>query len=131
MTIKLTQRHNEARLAGSLSDLDLGPNKAKLRLYGGTRPANAATAPGTDMLVEIELTKPSGTIANGMLSLTQNANGLIAVTGQATWARFVNGNGDTCFDADAGKGTGAWEVQLANDQLYAGGEARLVSAVLG
>lgn len=131
MTIKLVTRHQAARNAGSLSDLDLGPNKARMRIYGGTRPANPTDAPGSSMLVEIELTKPSGTITNGVLNLTQSANGIIAVTGQATWARFVNGNGDTCFDADAGQGSGAWEVQLSQSQLYAGGEVALVSAALG
>lgn len=131
MTIAITQAHNEARLEGTRSFLDQGAASAKVRIYGGVRPATPNDAPGSAMLVEIELTKPCGTVAAGVLTLTQQADGLIAETGVATWARFVNGNGATAFDCDAGEGAGAWELQLAQAQLYAGGAARIVSAVLG
>ena len=129
--ITITQRHNEARLQGSLDDLNRGAGNPAVRVYGGVRPAQASGVPTSAMLVEIPLTKPAGVIANGVLTLTQDVNGLIANTGVATWARFVDGDGETCFDADAGEGDGPWEVQLAKEQLYAGGEARIVSAILG
>lgn len=131
MTIAITQALNEARLQGTVAYLDSGTNNAKVLIFGGTRPATPNDAPGSTALVEIELTKPCGTVAAGVLTLTQQADGLIAETGVATWARFVNGNGATAFDCDAGKGAGAWELQLAQAQLYAGGAARIVSAVLG
>lgn len=131
MTITITQAHNNARLAGTLAYLDTGASTARLRIYGGTRPASPTTAPGSAMLVEIPLTKPAGTVAGGVLSLTQSANGMVEQSGVATWARAVNGNGDPVFDADAGQGPGAWEVVLAQAQLYAGGEVALTSATLG
>lgn len=131
MTITITVAHNEYRLVGSLQHLNAGEGNPAIRIYGGERPAQASQTPTSAMLVEIPLTKPAGTVANGLLNLTQETNGLIMNTGIATWARFVNGDGATCFDASAGEGEGAWEVQLAKAQLYAGGEARLVAAVLG
>ena len=130
MTIAITLEHNEARLAGTLAFLDAGPEPARLRIYGGTRPATPIEAPAGDFLVEIALTKPAGTIADGALTLTAVEDGLIQRSGIATWARFLNGEGASAFDADAGEGPGPWEVQLVTTQLYAGGNATLVSAVL-
>ena len=131
MTLALTTKHANARHAGSIADLDTGTGNAGVRIYGGTRPATPDDVPSSAMLVQISLTKPCGTVADGLLTLTQLEDSLITETGTATWARFVDGNGATCFDCDAGQGAGAWEVQLAQATLYAGGDARIVSAVLG
>lgn len=131
MTIVLATKHANARHTGSVADLDTGTGNAAVRIYGGVRPATPATAPSSAMLVQIGLTKPCGTVADGLLTLTQLDDGLIAETGTATWARVVDGNGATAFDCDAGQGAGAWEVQLVQANLFAGGNARIVSAVLG
>ena len=131
MTLVVTTRHANARHVGSVTDLDTGTGNAAVRIYGGTRPATPDTVPSSAMLVQISLTKPCGTVANGLLTLTQLEDGLIGETGIATWARIVNGDGLTAFDVDAGQGVGAWEVQLAQSQLYAGGDARIITAVLG
>lgn len=131
MTISITPAHNDARLTGTLAFLDTGTGNAAVRLYGGTRPATAVDAPSSAMLVQIGLTKPAGTVSAGLLTLTQLADGLISETGTATWARVVNGNGATAFDCTAGEGVGAWEVQLVQAVLYAGGDARITSASLG
>ena len=131
MTIAITTKHNTARLVGSLADLDAGSGNAAIRIYGGTRPASPNDATTEALLVEIGLTKPAGSVAAGVLTLTQADNGLIQNSGTATWARVVDGNGATCFDCDAGQGAGAWEIQLSQAVLYAGGEVALVSAVLG
>ena len=131
MTITITTAHNDARLGGTLAYLDTGTGNAAVRIYGGTRPATPADVPTSAMLVQVGLTKPAGSVAAGVLTLTQLEDGLIAETGIATWARVVNGNGDTAFDCDCGEGAGAWEVTLAQTQLYAGGAARITAAVLG
>jgi len=131
MTITITTAHNDARLGGTLAYLDTGTGNAAVRIHGGTRPATPADVPTSAMLVQVGLTKPAGSVAAGVLTLTQLEDGLIAETGIATWARVVNGNGDTAFDCDCGEGAGAWEVTLAQTQLYAGGAARITSAVLG
>ena len=132
MTVTITQAHNEARLAGTLGFLDTGSGNAAVRIYEGTRPATAADAPtGSTLLVQIELTKPAGTVGSGALALTQLENGLILATGLSTWARFVNGNGATAFDCDVDDGVNNGEVVMAQRQLFAGGEAKMVSATLG
>ena len=131
MTIAITSALNSARLQGVVSYLDTGTGFAGVRIYGGTRPANPATAPSSAMLVQIPLTKPCGSVAAGVLTLAASGNGLIANSGTATWARVVNADGATAFDCDAGQGAGAWEVQLVQAFLYAGGDAALQSAALG
>ena len=131
MTVAITVEHNEARLAGTLAFLDAGTNPARLRIYGGTRPATPATTPASAMLVEIRLTKPAGTIAGGLLTMTQQEDGLITSTGVATWARLVKGNDVTALDMDCSGTDGSGDVKLAATQLYLGGDARMVSAILG
>lgn len=131
MTIAITQALNDARLTGTVTYLDSGTGNAAVRLYGGTRPATPADTPSSAMLVQISLSKPCGTVSAGVLTLTQLADGMIDTTGIATWARVVNGDGATAFDCDCGQGPGAWEVQLAQVNLYAGGGARITSAALG
>jgi hypothetical protein len=131
MTVAITIEHNEARLAGTLAFLDAGPNPARLRIYGGTRPATPATVPSSAMLVEIKLTKPAGTISGGLLMLTQQEDGLITATGVAAWARLVNGNDVNALDLDCSGTDGEGDVKLASTSLYLGGDARMVSAILG
>ncbi|QTD44965.1 hypothetical protein [Ottowia testudinis] len=131
MTVAITVEHNEARLVGTLGFLDTGPNPARLRIYGGARPASPGTLPSSVMLVEIKLTKPAGTIANGLLTLTQQEDGLITATGIATWARLVNGAEVTALDLDCSGTDGNGDIKLASTNLYLGGDARMVSAVLG
>jgi hypothetical protein len=131
MTVAITVEHNEARLAGTLTFLDAGSDPARLRIYGGTRPETPATTPTSAMLVEIQLTKPAGTISNGLLTLTQQENGLITASGIATWARLVNGDDVTALDLDCSGTDGNGDVKLASTTLYLGGDARMVSAILG
>jgi hypothetical protein len=102
-----------------------------LRVYGGVRPASPADVPSSAMLVEIALTKPAGTILDGLLTLTQQEDGLITATGVATWARLVNGNDVTALDMDCSSTDGSGDVKLASTTLYLGGDVRMVSAVLG
>jgi len=131
MTLRISTAHNEARLAATLEQLDAGAESAAIQVFGGTRPGSISETPSSAMLVEIELTKPCGTITSGVLTLTQAADGLIAASGQATWARFVSGDGAVVMDSDCSDMAGAAAVKLVNTQLNEGGDARLASAVIG
>ena len=131
MTVVITLEHNEARLNGTLTFLDNGPNNARFQIYGGVRPSSPASPASNELLVEIQLTKPSGIISDGLLTLTQLEDGLISKTGIATWARLVTGNDINALDLDCSTTEGNGDVKLASTNLYLGGDARLVSAVLG
>ncbi|MFT7722227.1 MAG: hypothetical protein QM788_05290 [Roseateles sp.] len=129
MAWSIPAAHNEARLTGTLSYLDLGANPAKLRLYNGTRPATGG-AP-TTLLAEIVLDKPAGTVAGGALTLASSDLSLCQATGTATWARIVNGAGAVVADGDVSTvAAGTGQVQLDEVNLLAGGRVQLVSAVL-
>jgi hypothetical protein len=129
MTITISTAHNDARLAGSVSYLDTGSSHARIRLYSGTRPSAGGTA--TTLLCELTLPKPCGTVSAGVLTLgAPAADGQVLNTGIATWARIVNGNGDFAMDCDCSGPGGGGDIVLAQTQLYAGGYAHLVSAVL-
>ena len=132
--IEITPAHGAARQAGALAAtlafLDAGPSPARLRLYGGTRPASATAAPASQMLAEIALTKPAGLLTD-VLTLTPESAGLITASGSATWARLVNGAEQTAADLDCSDEQGAGEVQLQTVSLLLGGSAVLTAAILG
>lgn len=133
MTTSIATAHNTARLGGTLTYISTGAAPAQLRLYSGTRPASADTtiAPENAPLAAIEFTQPPGSIIDGVLVLTPAADGLILASGTVTWARLVNGSGEAVLDCDAGQGVGAWEAQLAQTELFAGGDAKLLGMTLG
>ena len=129
--ISETQSSREAALIGRLAFLDAGAEHARMLVFGGTRPEHAALPTVNEVLCAIELTKPAGTVSDGVLALTQAEEGLIVRTGVATWVRVINGNGQTAFDLDASAQDGEGEAKFTSVQLYAGGGLRLLSAVLG
>lgn len=121
----------EAALSGRLSFLDQGPSPATLHVYGGTRAANIATPAGGAPLCVITLSTPAGTVAGGLLSLSQLEDSLILAGGSATWCRVFNGDGLPCFDVDAGAAASGAEAIFTTTTLYAGGLLRLLSCNLG
>ena len=131
MTITISAEHHAARLEGTRAFLDVGASPARVRIYGGTRPATPADTPASAMLVEVRLTKPCGSVIDGHLLLTPQENALIARTGVATWARIVNGAEITAMDLDCSALGGTGDIRLAQTQLYAGGYAQMASATLG
>lgn len=128
--ISETTSCREAALSGRLTFLNTGAGTAYIRVYGGTRPATAADAPGTTLLVQIPLENPAGAVATGALTLAPSDTGLIANTGTATWVRVVNRNDDTAFDMDAGLEASGAECEMSEVDLFAGGLVSVVSAVL-
>ena len=129
--ISQTTAFNEAAHSGRLDFLNSGTGTAVIEIYGGTRPATAATATSEPVLVSIALDNPAGVVDAGTLELLATDPGMIVTSGLATWARVKNRNGDTAFDMDAGAvGSGA-ECELSQTTLFAGGLVTLVSAILG
>ena len=131
MTITISAEHHAARLEGTRAFLDEGSSPARVRIYGGIRPATPADTPASAMLVEVKLTKPCGGVIDGHLLLTPQENALIARTGVATWARIVNGAEITAMDLDCSGLGGTGDIRLAQTQLYAGGYAQMASATIG
>lgn len=131
MTITLSTEHHLARLESTRAFLDLGSQPARLRVYGGLRPAQPADTPSSVMLVEVRLRKPCGQVVDGQLHLIPQENALITASGQARWARLVNGEDVTALDLDCSDLAGDGEIRFEQTQLYAGGYAQMATAVLG
>lgn len=112
--------------------LDTGSAKATIEIYGNTRPV-AGASPGASPLVIVTLAKPSGAVLSGVLVLAGDdpAGALILSNGIASWARFVNGNGDWAFDADVSDTSGVGEVQFPSTVLFAGGRVPLSPSTIG
>ncbi len=131
MTVSKSIALRDALLNAVLTLLNEGTGPARIRVYGGTRPA-VGDAPGSAYLAEIVLPDPPGEVASGVLTLDAEGteDTLILNTGGATWARIVNGNADTVLDCDVTIAAGNGELKLSTTGLYYGGLVRLVSGVL-
>lgn len=116
------------RLTAVLTNLDNGSGRAKISIYDGARPAFGVAS--GNVLVRISLDKPSGSVAGRVLTLTASDAALVLKSGDATWARVFNANGDIAFDADVSDATGQGDIRLSKTILYEGGEVTLTSAKL-
>lgn len=129
--ISETEACRSSALTGRLNFLNTGSGDAAVRVYGGTRPADAETAPSGPPLVELLLNNPAGVVSGGLLTLDPVGATMISTSGTATWVRVVNRAGSTAFDMDAGAAGSGAECELSDVTLFAGGLVTIVSAVLG
>jgi len=127
--IAISPALNEFRLQGVIAFLALGSDAARAEIYDGLRPVFGAV-PAGELLVAIVLREPIGTIAEGVLTLTPTDEVMITATGQATWARIVNGEGAVAWDCDVSDLNGIGELRLPSTTLYAGGFTRIVLGVI-
>ncbi|MDI3326784.1 hypothetical protein QKW35_20600 [Pontibacterium granulatum] len=105
-----------ARLQALADLIDTG-GAGTLTLYTGTKPAQADDAITTQTaLVDIPCPLPiADSISNGTLHLAAFGSEMAVETGQATWARLKNGNGDVVADLVVGT-----DIALASTQIYPG-----------
>lgn len=83
------------------ADLGTGTATGKLRIYSGTQPADADSAPVGTLLVEIDLANPAYGSANssGTAALASTPRtGTGAAAGNAASFRVINRDGATVFD---------------------------------
>ncbi|MCU0806399.1 MAG: hypothetical protein MUC53_00145 [Candidatus Contendobacter sp.] len=103
----------------------------EIRVYDGTRPADADTAITTQtLLVTFALADPSGTVTNGVFTGTNPAAALIAASGTAAWARVVDDSAGTICDADVGIASSGAVIEIDNLSLVEGGYCTITSFVL-
>jgi len=131
VTVRITQAHNEARLAATRDQLDTGAANAKIEIRTGSKPANVSDAATGTLLAAIELTKPCGSIASAVLSLATTSDALIVADGTAGYARWIDGDGAVVMDTDVSLVTGTAEVRLSTLTLTASALVSLLSAQVG
>lgn len=128
--IEISTELNEYRLNGVIAFLALGAENAKVHVYDGERPPLGGP-PAGHRLASILLVEPIGTVADGLLILAPTPEVMILASGEAAWARIVNGDGALAWDCDVSDLNGSGELRLPSTTLYAGGYTRLVSGTLG
>ena len=103
--------------------LDAGATGGTVKIYTGTIPTTPDTAVTTQTLLgELTLSKPCGTITNGVLTfgaVTQDSSA--NATGTATWARLSDGNGAAVMDIDISATGGSGAMQMNTTSIVATG----------
>lgn len=132
MRADISLEHNAARVNGTFTFLNAGPGHAAIQLFG-TPEVAPGDEPGAAPLVTVLLARPVGEIVAGVLVLKQEdlTGDLIASTGTAVWARFLNGDGAWAMDTDVSLEGGDGAVQLPTLLLYAGGRCPLSPSTIG
>ena len=116
------------RLNAITAEVDAGTGAGKLRIYDGTRPADADTAVGAQVLLaELTMNDPSAPAASGGV-LTFNA--ITADTdadasGTATWFRLVDSDNNAVLDGDVG--TSGSDLNLNSVSISAGQQVAVTS----
>jgi hypothetical protein len=128
--IRISTALNDYRLNAVLDFLSIGAANARVLIHEGQRPALGAPPEG-NLLAAIVLLNPMGEVKEGLLTMTATGESLIQNSGQAAWARIVNGDGQLAWDCDVSDMNGAGELRLPSTTLYAGGYTRIVSGLLG
>ena len=134
MTLAISPAHKLARLTGTLTFADVGPQNSRIRLYATTQPATGGD-PGGGLLVEILLAKPCGVINASVLALKQSeqSGDLILETGTALWARWINGSDEVVADGSVSDAAGTGDFKLSGTSgtvLYSGARALLGQCTL-
>jgi hypothetical protein len=128
--IQISNALNDYRLNAVVNFLAIGTQNARVQIYAGQRPNFGGQAQG-DLLATIVLVEPVGEVSDGVLTITPTGESLIETSGQAPWARIVNGDGVLAWDCDVSDLNGTGELRLPSTMLYAGGYTRIVSGLLG
>lgn len=128
--IEISNALNGYRLQGVITFLALGTEQARAHVYAGPRPSFGAPPQGP-LLASIVLAEPLGTVVDGVLEVAATNEAQILTTGEATWARIVNGQGALAWDCDASDLEGTGELRLPTTTLYAGGYTRILTGLLG
>jgi hypothetical protein len=97
-----------------------------LRIYDGARPATGGSV--TNLLAELTLSDPCGTVTNGVLTfsaITQDASA--NNTGTATWFRIVTSA--AAFVLDGSVGTSGADLNLTTTSVTTGQPVQVTSLV--
>jgi len=133
--VSLALATRRARLLAVRSQIDANGGGA-LHLHGGTMAASPETPPAADPLVIVALDPVSFALhpTAAQMELVP-AQGFAALSGQITWARYVDGVGNSVYDAAAGPPGSAAEIIVTDGetpptaQVFTGGEVNVTHTI--
>lgn len=128
--VRITADHNEYRLAGSRDRFDVGTGNFRIQLRTGSKPTNVGDAATGTLIAVLEFTKPCGTIASNVLTLTTLSDAVALADGTPGYARWIDGNGVIVADSDVGSLASDAPVRINPTTLVTGALIEVVSATL-
>ena len=138
MSLGLGVDLRNARLQVVADRLDAQATVGRLLIYKGTQPATGGEPGPNDLLADLPLARPPGTVTDGVLTFTLPPDTNAVESGEPTWARMQDAAGNNRIDGDVGvTGSDAF-VEMSEDtgnpghpeQLVAGGLVIVNSASL-
>lgn len=120
MTLRLstTARNAMATAIRDLMDADVGA--ASLKIYTGAQPATPQTAASGTLLATVTLVDPVGSIATGVLTITDSASTTGVAAGTAGWFRVADNSGDAVYDGAVGATGSGLELELSTTTISVG-----------
>ncbi len=118
-----------ARLNAIKDAIDAAAKPGRIKIYTGPVPDPHGDAITTQVLLaELTFSRPCGTVADGVLTFAAiTEEDLAPATGEAAWARIVDGSGTWVADADVGVTSSGAAIELNTTNIYAGGIVRITS----
>lgn len=131
--IEVSAANKIAKHNATIALIDAGSGAGKIQFFSGSRTAIDATVTAV-LVAELLLTKPSGTVGAGGLSLTPNGAGQAVGTGRIDWARVVDSDNSPVFSgvvlASSDPAAASADFIIDDVNVFSGGLINLVSAVL-
>ena len=125
MRLSTTLRNNIAYLISTL--IDAGGGAGTIQIRNGTQPASAQDAATGVLLATLTFAGPSHfSTGNGIETFAAITEDSAAdASGTATWARILNGAGNTVFDCDVN--TSGATINLNTTAIVIGGPVRITA----
>lgn len=129
--MRVSDAVRNASADGAVDQTDVGAGTAVLEVYTGSAPASIGDAPAGTLLLSFDLPNPAfGAAAAGVATLAGVPISDVGVgAGTASYARFVNRNGDAVMDTES-VGTAATEVIMSTTTVSVGLDVDLTAATI-
>lgn len=133
MVVHLANPSAIAACAAINAKIDQGSGAGKLRVYAGSRPANANTAlTGQTLLIEFTLADPAfgapTQVGNtAVATATPPAPVQAAATGTATFFQIVDSDDVVILDGAVSDTAGSGDLKLSNTSVVSGVDVTVVS----
>jgi hypothetical protein len=129
--IGLSTTLRNARATAIRDAFDANASPGYIQFYTSPRPATGAAITSQTLLGTVTLSKPSGSVSNGVLTFdTITSDTSADASGAAVWARGYDGAGTFVADFDVTDNAGVGPIKLNNINIVAGGTISITSGTI-